>query len=359
MSNNTNYFAMEEELNEFEMWQGLRGPYYTPSVSPDGELSWTNNGSLPNPAPVDLTGPAGKSAYEAAREGGYQGTEAEFNEALAEIDTALQPSDVDSQLSGTSENPVQNKVITQELADQKSANDDKFRAILDCLKNVIYATGDGSSYYNRLALLVNDGYVFYDYIEMIVQNVNVQGIIADVPMTKDYIYSIKFCYGPSSSGSFLPILGNRVNKQLGLYVKPSTGQVGYWWGGTDTPLTIYGLTPNTKHTVVFKPVGESETYPTYATITIDGTEYSTGATDSGITWLSYLGLFAPATSTTETYEAGNFGQKIEEFTITDRAGNLIASLKPAFNGTYYGFYDSVSQKFWYKDADHYNGGNWQ
>ena len=72
--------------------------------------------SLPGPP-----GPPGKSAYEAAVEGGYTGTEEQFNAALAEVDTALQPSDVDAALSDTSENPVQNKVIAQEIAGQKSA----------------------------------------------------------------------------------------------------------------------------------------------------------------------------------------------------------------------------------------------
>ena len=33
---------------------------YTPSVSSDGVLSWTNNGGLPNPSPVNIKGPQGK-----------------------------------------------------------------------------------------------------------------------------------------------------------------------------------------------------------------------------------------------------------------------------------------------------------
>lgn len=98
MASNTNYFAMIDDDNDFEMWQGLRGPA--------------------GPAGAD-----GKSAYEAAQEGGYTGTESQFNAALAEIDTALHLDDVDDALSDTSENPVQNKVITAELTQQKSAFD--------------------------------------------------------------------------------------------------------------------------------------------------------------------------------------------------------------------------------------------
>lgn len=38
---------------------GPRGYTFTPSVSADGVLSWTNNGGLENPAPVDIRGPKG------------------------------------------------------------------------------------------------------------------------------------------------------------------------------------------------------------------------------------------------------------------------------------------------------------
>ena len=38
---------------------GTAGATFTPAVSEDGVLSWTNNGGLPNPEPVDLSGPEG------------------------------------------------------------------------------------------------------------------------------------------------------------------------------------------------------------------------------------------------------------------------------------------------------------
>lgn len=67
---------------------------YTPSISQDGILSWENNGGLDNPDPVNIKGPkgdagtdgvigpAGKSAYQYALDGGYTGTEAEFQALL-------------------------------------------------------------------------------------------------------------------------------------------------------------------------------------------------------------------------------------------------------------------------------------
>ena len=38
---------------------GATGPYFTPSVSQEGELSWSNNGELPNPSSVNIMGPKG------------------------------------------------------------------------------------------------------------------------------------------------------------------------------------------------------------------------------------------------------------------------------------------------------------
>ena len=63
-------FTMEDECDGFEMlqdgeddfrmWQGLIGPYFTPSVNADGDLSWTNNGGLPNPSSVNIKGEPGQ-----------------------------------------------------------------------------------------------------------------------------------------------------------------------------------------------------------------------------------------------------------------------------------------------------------
>ena len=39
---------------------GKDGATFVPSVSEDGLLSWTNDGGLPNPEPVDIKGPSGK-----------------------------------------------------------------------------------------------------------------------------------------------------------------------------------------------------------------------------------------------------------------------------------------------------------
>ncbi|MBQ9685167.1 MAG: hypothetical protein IJV41_01290 [Oscillospiraceae bacterium] len=74
--------------------RGETGATFTPSVDANGNLSWVNDGGLENPVPRNITGPAGRdgdagpagpSAYEAAAEAGYTGTEATFYAALAAI----------------------------------------------------------------------------------------------------------------------------------------------------------------------------------------------------------------------------------------------------------------------------------
>lgn len=52
--------------------KGDAGPYYTPSVSVDGVLSWTNNGSLDNPDPISIKGPKGDTGAQ-----GIQGPQGE------------------------------------------------------------------------------------------------------------------------------------------------------------------------------------------------------------------------------------------------------------------------------------------
>ena len=70
---------------------GAAGTTFTPHLDGNGNLSWTNDGGLDNPETQNIrgakgdkgeTGAAGKSAYAAAVEAGYTGTEATFYAAL-------------------------------------------------------------------------------------------------------------------------------------------------------------------------------------------------------------------------------------------------------------------------------------
>lgn len=70
---------------------GAAGTTFTPNVDANGNISWTNDGGKENPETRNIRGPkgdtgaagaAGKSAYDAALEAGYTGTEATFYAAL-------------------------------------------------------------------------------------------------------------------------------------------------------------------------------------------------------------------------------------------------------------------------------------
>ena len=74
--------------------EGTQGVTFIPSLDEAGNLTWTNDGDLDNPDPVNIMGPAGadgeegpagKSAYESAVENGYSGDEETFYAALAAL----------------------------------------------------------------------------------------------------------------------------------------------------------------------------------------------------------------------------------------------------------------------------------
>ena len=53
------FIVYQDNKNDFQIWQGLVGAHYTPYVDANGNLSWTNNGDLPNPPTVNIKGAPG------------------------------------------------------------------------------------------------------------------------------------------------------------------------------------------------------------------------------------------------------------------------------------------------------------
>lgn len=72
--------------------QGPRGYTYIPAISSDGVVSWTNDGDLENPAPVDVSGPQGP-----------QGPAGQITDVTATIDNTSGNPQVDVKLGGTPE----------------------------------------------------------------------------------------------------------------------------------------------------------------------------------------------------------------------------------------------------------------
>ncbi len=121
MSDCYNEFGFFCDNGTFYMDGGIRGKdgvTYFPHVSAAGVLSWTNDGGKQNPDPVNIKGEDGMSAYAAAQQAGFTGTEQEFNAYLAGIGE-----------------------LTEDVADLKSAvGSNTFTLDEHILKPIKYAT---------------------------------------------------------------------------------------------------------------------------------------------------------------------------------------------------------------------------
>ena len=124
---------------------GADGGYYAPAVDADGNLNWTaSQAGMPAVAGTNIKGPKGDTGASGAD--GAPGPKGDTGAAgytpvkgkdywtetdKAEIESELKTwagqqgyiTAVDSALSATSENPVQNKVIYAQLGDISSALD--------------------------------------------------------------------------------------------------------------------------------------------------------------------------------------------------------------------------------------------
>lgn len=71
---------------------GVDGVTFTPSVDSNGNLSWTNNGGLPNPASVNIKGPKGDSGSGGGGSGeSYAGNYPIYRSESASDSLAIQP----------------------------------------------------------------------------------------------------------------------------------------------------------------------------------------------------------------------------------------------------------------------------
>ena len=218
------------------------------------------------------------------------------------------------------------------------------------------------------------GYTAYDYITPNVAfgtQIKAYGIWTGAQLSTDYTIEIKLKF-PANLGDNLlahPLIGTRNGgsgtKEIALFFKYNQGTLGYWYSGTDTATSIT-LSKGAVHEIKIQPVGVSQTYPTYATFDIDGTEYSTGSTASGVSFDSWFGIFTYATSANmgiSTNDVIYIGQQIGEILVTDSNGDAVYDFVPAKDGDdKYGFYEKVNGIFYYNSTyaiTGYTGGFWE
>ena len=72
-------------INQIYAYNAENGATFTPHLSADGILSWTNDKGLPNPEPIDLTGPQGEPGSRGNGFLVYPGNESEGEIPISEI----------------------------------------------------------------------------------------------------------------------------------------------------------------------------------------------------------------------------------------------------------------------------------
>ena len=201
------------------------------------------------------------------------------------------------------------------------------------------------------------GYTAYDYIELSRSTNNTNPcLIVPFAMSTDYTFETAIYYPDASlfSGA-TPFCGTRDgmsgDKRFGFFATTTTGKLGYWCNKSDTSTNIIGLVAGEINTIKMKPVGSSTNYPNNIVIDLNGTEYNTNNSGTGIIYNEWIGFFNIAASLTQKVYSSTLGFRIFETIIKDGSNNVICDLIPCSNGTYRGFYDSVGKSFYY-DSDY-------
>lgn len=192
------------------------------------------------------------------------------------------------------------------------------------------------------------GYTQYDYLAYDANlGATTTPIITTAQIKSEYtiIARLKLLTGTNSNAC--PIIGTRAGsgtKQFGLFLTPTTGKLGYWYGGTDTANEIL-ISKDTVHDITVLPVGKSTTYPSNAVIDVDGTEHDTGSTATGQTWSAWFGLLGYASSATAG-TGKNANAQLGDVTVKDANGMDVYKFVPVDSGSEKGFYDLVNGVFY-------------
>ena len=125
-----------KESGEFD---GKDGTTFTPAVSADGVISWTNDGGLPNPQSQSIKGPVGATP----------------NLTIGTIETLEPGADATAEITGTPENPVLNLGIPQGVQGEDADISNLAPIIINSASGDIASFSDGAEDMPVKALTVN------------------------------------------------------------------------------------------------------------------------------------------------------------------------------------------------------------
>lgn len=204
------------------------------------------------------------------------------------------------------------------------------------------------------------GYTQYDYLAYDANlGATTTPIITTAQIKSEYTITARLKLLTGTNSNACPIIGTRAGsstKQFGLFLTPTTGKLGYWYGGTDTTNEIL-ISKDTVHDITVLPVGKSTTYPSNAVIDVDGTEHDTGSTATGQTWSAWFGLLGYASSATAG-TGKNANAQLGDVTVKDANGMDVYKFVPVDSGSEKGFYDLVGGTF-YPASVSMLVGNWE
>lgn len=173
--------------------QGDDGATFIPSVSDDGVISWTNNGGLPNPEPVDITGPIGPQGRT-----GATGATPDI-EVTATVNNATGTPSVTVTKSGTAENPKFNLAFLN-LRGYTGPQGPQGVSISSVTQTQT-STSDGGR--NQITVTLSNGNKSYFYVRN--GNRGSQGIQGEDALVLNTIYQVKYPEDITDEPPYVPL----------------------------------------------------------------------------------------------------------------------------------------------------------
>lgn len=237
---------------------------------------------------------------------------------------------------------------------------------------VVSYGGKTDSFNVTVTEYIPSGYTAYDYVTPSVtlgSHIESYAIYTGAQLSTEYIINAKI-YFPNETVSVTSgqgLFGTRTaqngTKEIGLFMNYGASKFGYWYNGTDSTNKDLPFVKGAVNDIKIQPVGISESYPTNATININGVDYDLQAQGTNVTFSPWFGIYSYAigSNTMNSNSVYYAGQQIGEITVTDLNDNIIYDFIPVKDSDdRYGYYERINGNFYYNSshATDYTGGYW-